>query len=538
MKKILILMLMLGLYGCQSPMTNKFNESAITVKSELKDAVKDNKEISKKVFTMSDTVFSSLVPTVSFDDKETEVTFDISAQNQDAKEFFAGLAKGAGVSIIVSPELEGNISLHMEKVTLNQVMNAISNMYVYEFKKTPYGYDILPGALETRIFAINKLNVIRTGQSSLSVQMDDLSSSDSSSSSSSSSTSSNNKSSSSSLSTVTEDNYWENLEDTIKLIIGDKNDEAKSVVINTSSGVIAVRAYPKQLRKVAAFLDASEAIGKRQVLIETKVLEVALDDRFASGINWNIDGFNVVQTTNSGDAGLPTNVISGVFADNIIATINRHDSLNAVMNLLSSQGRVSVISSPRISTMNNQKAVIKIGTDEYYATDYSADTVTSTATSSSTDLGLEPFFSGVALDVTPQIDKDMNIMLHIHPIISSVSEQEKSFTIEDSLVTLPLAVSSIRESDSIVYAKSGQVVVIGGLMQRTVDMERSKMPVPKSISSNEAAASVLDALGSKYDLVTRSELVILLRPVVVNNNSTSQSIGKSIKNINAISESR
>mgnify|MGYP006131616869 CR=1 FL=1 len=535
MKKILILMLMLGLYGCQSPMTNKFNESATAVKSELKDAVKDNKSVSKKTFSTPDTVFSSLVPAVSFDDKETEVTFDIAAQNQDATEFFAGLAKGAGISIVVSPALAGDISLHMEKVTLNQVMNSISNMYGYEFKKTPYGYDILPDALETRIFAINKLNITRTGQSSLSVQMDDLSGN--SSNSNNNSIEESNNQSSSSLNTLTEDSYWDNLEDSIKLIIGDESDEAKSVVINKSSGVIAVRAYPKQLRKVAAFLDASEEVGKRQVLIETKVLEVALDDRFASGINWNIDGFNVVQTTNNGESGLPTNVISGVFADNVIATIDRHNSLNAVMKLLSSQGRVSVISSPRISTMNNQKAVIKIGTDEYYATDYSTDTVTSTATSTSTDLGLEPFFSGVALDVTPQIDKGMNIMLHIHPIISTVSEQEKSFTIEDSLVTLPLAVSSIRESDSIVYAKSGQVVVIGGLMQKTVDMERSKMPVPEFIGSNEAAASVLDAVGAKYDLVTQSELVILLRPVVVNTSSTQQSINKSYKNIDYISKS-
>ena len=531
-------MLMLGLYGCQSPLTSKFDDSTAVVQSELKEAVKENKEVSKKPFVMPDTVFSSLVPEVGFDEQESTPTFDISAQNQDAKQFFSGLAKGAGVSIVVSPDLDGEVSLHMEKVTIEQVMNSLNVMYGYEFKKTSYGYDVLPDALETRIFSINKLNITRTGQSSLSVQMDDIGGSSGSSSSSSSSGESEGGQSTSSLNTVTEDKYWENLEDTIRLLIGDDNDESKSVVINKSSGVIAVRAYPKQLRKVAAFLDASEEVGKRQVLIEAKVLEVSLDDRFASGINWNIDGFNVAQTTNNGDAGLPTNVISGVFADNVIATIDRHNSLNAVINLLSSQGRVSVVSSPRISTMNNQKAVIKVGTDEYYATDYSTDTVTSTATSSSTDLGLEPFFSGVALDVTPQIDKDLNIMLHIHPIISTVSEQEKSFTIEDSLVTLPLAASSIRESDSVVYAKSGQVVVIGGLMTRAVDSERSKMPVPDFIDGNEAASSILDAAGSKYDLVTRSELVILLRPVVVNSKSTQDSIGDSMKNIAAISESR
>lgn len=530
MKKILVFALMLGLYGCQSPLTSKFEESSSSVQDEIKAAVNDNEKVADKPFVMADTVFSSLVPDVSFDEKENTPTFDISAQNQGAKQFFAGLAKGAGISIVVSPDLGGEISLHMEKVTLDQVMNSLNSMYGYEFKKTPYGYDVLPDALETRIFSINKLNITRTGQSSLSVQMDDISGGGES----SGDTSSTNQSTSS-LNTVTEDKYWENLEDTIKLLIDDDDDEAKSVVINKSSGVIAVRAYPKQLRKVAAFLDASEEVSKRQVLIEAKVLEVALDDRFASGINWNIDGFDVSQTTNSGNAGLPTGVISGVFADSVTATIDRHNSLNAVISLLASQGRVSVVSSPRIATMNNQKAVIKIGTDEYYATDYSSDTVTSTATSSSTDLGLEPFFSGVALDVTPQIDKDMNIMLHIHPIISTVSEQEKSFTIEDSMVTLPLAVSSIREADSIVYAKSGQVVVIGGLMQRTVDSERSKMPAPDFLAENESAASVLDAAGAKYDLVTRSELVILLRPVVVNTQSTQQSLTDSMQNIADIS---
>ena len=415
--------------------------------------------------------------------------------------------KRHGISMMLAPNLAGSITIDMKDVTMSEVLASLRNIYGYEFKKTSYGFDVLTGELETKIFSINKLNVTRQGSSVMSVQSD-------------SGIGTGRSQSASNLQTSNTDNFWVKLEETINLIIEDANSEETAVVVNPDSGLVVVRAYPNDLRKVAAFLDASQGINRRQVIIEAKVLEVMLDDRFATGIDWNIDGLDISQTSSGGGAsGLPNSITAGVFADQIIGTINRHDSFSAVIRLLSSQGKVSVVSSPRIATMNNQKAVIKIGTDEYFATNVSTDTVSSSAVTSSTNLGLKSFFSGVALDVTPQIDKNKNITLHIHPIISSVKQEEKTFTVQDSQITLPLAKSTIRESDSIVNAKSGQVVVIGGLMQRAVDSNRSKLPVP-----SDTLAAITDAASAKSDKVIRSELVILLRPVVLDVASANDSI--------------
>jgi len=155
-----------------------------------------------------------------------------------------------------------------------------------------------------------------------------------------------------------------------------------------------------------------------------------------------------------------------------------------------------------------------------------SNTTTATATTTSNSVNMEAFFSGVALDVTPQVDAQGSIMLHIHPMISVVEQDEKTFSVPDGTVSLPMAKSTIRESDSVVTARSGQVVVIGGLMQRSVASSRSHLPV------SEQAAQFTDAAGAKSDLLTRSEVVILLRPVLINDASSRDELRSTMVNIN------
>ena len=117
---------------------------------------------------------------------------------------------------------------------------------------------------------------------------------------------------------------------------------------------------------------------------------MTLDDKFATGINWDLDGFSVSQTGAS-SGGLPASVSNSFFADQITGTFSRNGDIKAVISMLASQGKVSVISSPRIATMNNQKAVIKVGSDEFYATNLSSNTTTATATSTSQNVGMQSF---------------------------------------------------------------------------------------------------------------------------------------------------
>jgi len=140
----------------------------------------------------------------------------------------------------------------------------------------------------------------------------------------------------------------------------------------------------------------------------------------------------------------------------------------------------------------------------------SSNTVTGTSTSVSRDVQLTPFFSGVALDVTPQIGEDGTVILHVHPTISEVTDQTKTLTVDGTVDTIPVALSQIRESDSIVKARSGQLIVIGGLMRQSVTKQDYKTPVLGDVPG----------LGllfrSERDQTDTVELVILLRPIVVN----------------------
>jgi MSHA biogenesis protein MshL len=176
-----------------------------------------------------------------------------------------------------------------------------------------------------------------------------------------------------------------------------------------------------------------------------------------------------------------------------------------------------------VSTLNNQKAVIKVGTDEFFVTDIATTTTsTSGATTTSPSVSLTPFFSGIALDVTPQVSDDGVITLHVHPTISEVSETNKLLPLGNGSQTVPLATANVRESDSVIRAKSGQVVVIGGLMQSVTDNQRAGIPGLSDVPV------VGGAFGQRRNSELKKELVILLRPVVVENGDwtgVSQTLG-------------
>ncbi len=187
------------------------------------------------------------------------------------------------------------------------------------------------------------------------------------------------------------------------------------------------------------------------------------------------------------------------------------------IELLKTQGDVQVLSSPRVSTVNNQPAVIKVGSDEFFVTNVSTDTNDHHRRQpriTNSNVTLTPFFSGIALDVTPQIDANGEVILHIHPTVSEVKDQTKTFTVDDREQSLPLAFSTVRESDSIVRAGNGQVVVLGGLMQ---DKNQTR-PRRRAGARRSARVSARLFRHTKKRL-DKSELVILLRPVVIETGS-------------------
>jgi len=437
--------------------------------------------------------------------------FNISLHEVEAREFFMGLVIDTNENMLVHPDVSGLISLELKNVTVAQVMDAVQKVYGYDYKKNDLGYMVYPSTLQTRIFKLNRLDLIREGVSSTRVSSGQISdgndNSESSNSGESNATDPTNTSGSW-INTRTSTDFWKEIETALLSIIS--IDPEATVVVNRQTGVIVVRAKPMQLREVEYFIDITQKQIGRQVILEAKIIEIILDDSHQAGVNWHsvVRDFSKVAPLIAGIAPLGTG-----FTDIFTIGITSGD-FAAYIELMESQGKTNILSSPRVSTLNNQKAIIKVGRDEYFITDISSDTV---ATGSSTivnpDITWTPFFSGIALDVTPQINDLDEIMLHIHPSVTRVESQTKEFTINGEDGSLPMALNTVRESDSIINAKNGQIVVIGGLMQEITTEDKN------GIFGFASLPYVGNLFRVNKGEVRKSELVILLKATIINSNA-------------------
>lgn len=397
---------------------------------------------------------------------------DVSVHEIDAREFFMGLVIDSRQNMVVHPEVSGRISLNLKSVTVPQILDIVQKVYGYDYKYSDIGYIVYPVTQQTRMFKVDRLDLLREGRSNTIVaSAQNNLQSDSDGNSGNQQNNSDNrqtrKTVASWVQTTTDTDFWQELEAALKVIVS--VDEAASIVINRQSGLVIARAKPPQLREIEDFLGATQKQISRQVILEAKILEVILNDGHKDGVDWKSIIREGLQT-----APLLTGQPGTVFTLASRMGSFRAGDFTAVVELLETQGKTNVLSSPRISTLNNQKAIIKVGQDEYFITNVSSTTTTNVNnnfnTSSFPSATFESFFSGITLDVTPQINDDGEITLHIHPSISKTENLDKEFTIFGEDFSVPTALNTVRESDSIVKVRNGQVIVLGGLMhERKVD---------------------------------------------------------------------
>jgi MSHA biogenesis protein MshL len=294
---------------------------------------------------------------------------------------------------------------------------------------------------------------------------------------------------------------------------------------------------PGELRGVEQYLKQVQLAIERQVMIEAKIIEVELNDDSQAGVNWSAFGSSVFGSNSKlslgvaqpgatvGNTGTLTdgintavagaNIAAGALGRGFYGLAFQAANFAALLNFLQTQGNVSVLSSPRIATLNNQKAVLKVGSDEMFVTGISSTTTTSgAATTSTPSVNLQPFFSGIALDVTPQIDESGHVILHVHPTVSNVAEKVKNIDLGAlGAYRLPLAASTVNETDSIVRVRDGQIVAIGGLMLQRQSDGSSGVPV---LSSMPVVGGLFR---QKTTALQKRELVILMKPTVIGDDS-------------------
>ncbi len=312
-------------------------------------------------------------------------------------------------------------------------------------------------------------------------------------------------------------------------------DEGKSVLVQPLTGIVIVTAFPQELDRIDQFITAAQESLRREVIIQIQFLEVILNKGHQYALDFNTFGpqaNNVV--TGSGEflgtaEGLlgSDNTVAGQFLNGVGAIDSIGNPLqistnftdfDAVFNLLETRGTTQVISSPQLRVLNNQKAVFQDGDNEFFQTQADSTTVAAGEnTTTNNENNLEQFFSGISMDITPQISSEGDITLHVHPIISAVEEQSKSIAGQ----VVPLPRTTTREIDSVIKADNGKIVVLGGMAFERNSNETAGIPGVSNIPV------VGDVLEQRQTQSVKSEFIILLKPIIANREGDSKVIQES-----------
>lgn len=527
----------LSLAGCATQERHD-QSTARQINQEMNQAIS-----SQPRATPQSAVSAALLPPLTVEmpraKKAPEERFNLTVNNASAQQVFLGIVSGTRYSMLVSPDITGALSINLKNVTVFEALDAIRELYGYDYRIDGNRIYVESLTARTRVFKINYINGQRKGTSDIRVTSGSVSDAPNTGTSSTGGPTTTTNSTTpvafetSKITTTTESDFWSELRRSLVAIIGDK--DGRTVVVSPQSGVVLIHALPLELRQVERYLQATQLSVDRQVMLEAKIIEVQLSDGYQSGINWgafNRSGQNrfsvgadaATQSYPYGEtaAGSSLGTVLGNTLPKAIGAASgllniavQADNFAALISFLNTQGHVHVLSSPRIATMNNQMAVLKVGTDEFFVTNVSSTTVTGTTTTSTPNVTLRPFFSGIALDVMPQISDDGQITLHVHPSVSQVSEKDKTVDLGGNLgkLHLPLASSTVSETDSVVRVQDGTIVAIGGLMQQSMSDDRSGVPVAGDVP-------VFGALFRQTNRASQKrELVILLKTTVVKGNS-------------------
>jgi len=482
--------------------------------------------------------------------KVPERLYSFFARDASIHDVLLAFSRESELNIVMDPELSGKVTIDLKRVTLKEALDAILSPIGWNYRIDGKFIKVLRPQMETRLFTLNYIATKRSGKREIyastggGLQTGALSGQQTA-------VGPGARTGYSDLISVDEMDLWTEIQKGLEAIIFGSVEEkegstetnkttwtrtdgkGKKLIVNKTTGVIMVTDYSLNLNKIASYIEIIEGSSQRQVSIQAKILEVILSDEYKEGINWKVIeslprsvNFAWGLTNKAGMTGFPggttgymsTGASSGVSTTGA-TTVQIPDTfkikpyggllaigaggaeivLSDIMAAISEQGDVKVLSSPTISTLNNQKAIIRVGNqDVFFITGAVATQTTVTQIIQPMTIDV-----GIILDVTPQIAEDGTIIMNIHP---SITEKTGEKMTPDGKTTFPLL--SVRETDTTVKVKDGQTIIIAGLMQEKKEESFIGFPVLQSVP-------VLGGLFRyKTEKKRNSELVIMITPTL------------------------
>ncbi len=526
------LICLIGAVGCASP-----------PKQERSRLPAQKMETSRPQAPPEEKLQELVIPQKEEAKKVPEKLYSFFARDSNVQDILLAFSKEDEYNIVIDPELTGKVTIDLKRVTLREALDAILTPLGWTYRVEGKFIKIIRPQMETRLFTLNYLATRRTGKREVYASTGGGLQATVLPGQQAPAVTPGGRTGFSDLISVDEMDLWKDIQRGLETIIFGGTDEkapaadlekatwAKSdakgrkLIVNKSTNVILVTDYPHNLNKVASFLEAMEGSSQRQVTIQAKIFEVILSDEHKEGINWKvieslprIVNLSWGLTNKAGTTGFPGVTGGFTLSDTTTGTtiqtpgtfkikpfggtlaIGTDVALSDIMAAIAEQGDVKILSSPTISTLNNQKAIIRVGNQDVFFTSgvvvAGGETVVQTFQPVTIDVG-------IILDVTPQISEDGTIIMNVHP---SITEKTGEKVTPDGKTTFPLL--SVRETDTTVKVRDGQTIIIAGLMQEKNEDSYVGVPVLHSIP-------ILGGLFRyKNEKKRTSELVIMITPTL------------------------
>ena len=509
-KKIILFALILFIFGCAEIEPKPFETSTGHINAEKSPATDSSiPELVEQV---------PLLPEPSF--AKPPERYTVVVNEVPVKELLFALARDAKVNVDIHPGIEGVVTINAVEQTLPQILKRIVRQVDMRYEYDGDNLFISQDTPFLRTYKVDYVNMSRdtSSTSSVSTQISSTSGGDAESGGGGGNTSTTD------VSTKSTHNFWARLVSNISAILGEESSSSAggdipvttTVIPNPESGIISVRATALQHEQVQSFIDQVLVSAKRQVLIQTTIVEVVLSERYQAGIDWDVIStgvFDIVSTTAAGVPGFATAALSS-FVINTNDDDGRPDNLNATITLLDEFGDANILSSPQIMTLNNQTALLKVVENLVY---FEVDSETTPG-----ELGAAPIITvdttaktvpvGIVMTVTPQIDSNGTITLVVRPTISrltgTVNDPNPELTLPN-----PVPQIAVREMESVLRMTDGQIAVLGGLMTNATSDNDAGLPGAKDAGF---FGNLFKTTSAEH---TKTELVIFIKPTIIANPS-------------------